>query len=100
MCMDKKRTERQESMDLYGTWFAKGMTSSEIVEKCNQQIAKYEKWEANLEELKTKKSQEAQKLNQKTKEIIEKLDSLTEEERNAFFRNYKFNNVTPEKLRK
>lgn len=71
---------------MYGTWFAKDATASEIVKKCKQRIDLYEKWKKNLEELKTEKHKEVQEFNTKTKAITEKLNSLTEEERSAFFK--------------
>lgn len=79
---------------MYGTWFAKDATASEIVKKCEQRINLYEKWKKNLEELKAEKHKEAQEFNTKTKAITEKLNSLTEEERSAFFKYYKYTKTT------
>lgn len=95
--MVKKKTERQESMNKYGTWFAKDATASEIVKKCDLQIEKYEKWKQNLEKLKSDKEKEAQEFSQKAKTIAESLDSLTEEERNAFLKNYKLKSPASDK---
>lgn len=91
----KKKTERQESMNKYGTWFAKDATADEYVAKCEQQIAKCIKWQKNLEELKAEKEKEVKSFQEKTKELTERLNALSEDERDRFFEFYKHSTTTP-----
>lgn len=93
----KEMTDRQKSMEKYGVYFSKNATTSEIVAKCEQQIDKYIKWQKNLEELKTEKEKEVESLNEKTRAIAEGLNSLSEEERILFLKNYKPSATIPKK---
>lgn len=42
---------RNETNELFGTWFKKGATPEQLIAKCDEQIANCKKWIMNLEQL-------------------------------------------------
>lgn len=88
-------TDRQKSMEKYGVYFSKNATADEYVAKCERQIAKCIKWQKNLEELKAEKEKEVESFQEKTKELAERLNALSEDERDRFFEFYKHSATTP-----
>ncbi|WP_276857579.1 hypothetical protein [Bacteroides fluxus] len=93
----KEMTERQKSMEKYGVYFSKNATANEYVAKCERQIAKCIKWQKNLEELKAEKEKEVESFQEKTKELAERLNALSEDERDRFFEFYKHSVTTSKK---
>lgn len=91
----KEMTDRQKSMEKYGVYFSKNATADEYVAKCERQIAKCIKWQKNLEELKAEKEKEVESFQEKTKELAERLNALSEDERDRFFEFYKHSATTP-----
>lgn len=91
----KEKTERQKSMEKYGVYFSKNATANEYVAKCERQIAKCIKWQKNLEELKAEKEIEIESFNKRTKVLTEGLNALSEDEREHFFKTYKYSATTP-----
>lgn len=90
-----EKTPRQTSIEMYGACFAKDATTNEIIGKCENLIAKYTKWQKNLEELKAEKEKEAKSFQEKIKELAERLNALSEDERDRFFEFYKHSATTP-----
>ena len=45
----KVNASRNETMQLFGTWFKRGAGTKFLIEKCDKQIAKYKEWIRNLE---------------------------------------------------
>ena len=63
--------------------------------RCERQIAKCIKWQKNLEELKAEKEIEIESFNKRTKVLTEGLNALSEDEREHFFKTYKYSATTP-----
>ena len=78
-----------------GVFFSKNATANEYVAKCERQIAKCIKWQKNLEELKAEKEIEIESFNKRTKVLTEGLNALSEDEREHFFKTYKYSATTP-----
>jgi len=54
----KQPTARELSVREYGKWFAEKASAEELLKKCNERIAEYKQWTANLEILKAEKEAE------------------------------------------
>ncbi len=69
---------RKESTATFGTWFSKGSSNIELLERCNKQIEMCQKWLANINELKMEIETEIK--NQRKDELKEILKTMTREE--------------------
>ncbi|MDC2364847.1 hypothetical protein PO183_01615 [Bacteroides ovatus] len=81
-----EKSDKKNSLEKYGTFFAKDLLAMEVVEKCDVLIEKYKGWIENLEALKVDKSKEAEESQERFDDILKRMKSLSDKEKKLFLK--------------